>query len=211
MNRRKFSFLFICCCCLSSFLDAALPTLTRENDGGQNFSKYMCEHCQSNSFIFLSLLFITTYNNNKMNSRVIALDPTIGVQLWQSTDLPGRGAGTPVSSHDGRYVWANTNSAGWTVGHFSMLDTSEVVSGGGAFTNTTEGGDLEPAFSYRNQGNPFSPLGIYLQPTEGYYTYVFFCYCVNLHMYHIIHISSTHRSFFLLLTLPFSHAQWRRV
>jgi len=78
--------------------------------------------------------------------------------LWESTPLSGVQAGTPQPTSDGRYVMVNYNLEQST-GYFSVLDTSQAAPGAA----------LAAAYTGSNQTNPFSPLGVYHNPSEGYY------------------------------------------
>ena len=96
------------------------------------------------------------------SSRVIGLNMD-GSKRFESVDLPGIVAGTPVTSFDGRYVYVNHNEGGST-GHFTILDVS-------AGDSTA----IEPAkaieFMHRTSdpNAPFSALGYYHQPERGAY------------------------------------------
>jgi hypothetical protein len=71
-----------------------------------------------------------------------------------------------VTSFDGRHIYLTLNSAGKTVGHFSILDVNRLV------LDATVPGTflpLEPIFFATNATNPFSPIGIFKNPSEGYY------------------------------------------
>jgi hypothetical protein len=85
-----------------------------------------------------------------LDSRVIALDADSGALLFRSASIPGYSAGTPVTSADGRYIFLTSNSESKTVGHFTILDTTNAAAG-------------------THQTNPFSPVGVYHKPFEGYY------------------------------------------
>lgn len=84
--------------------------------------------------------------------RVVALGMT-GTELWVSPSLMGLSPGSPTVSGDGDYVFLTHNTIGGTVGHFSILDG--------------ETGDL--FFTQTFDSAPFAPLGIFLNPAEGYY------------------------------------------
>jgi hypothetical protein len=87
-------------------------------------------------------------------SRVIALSKT-GQKLFESVPLPGIQAGTPVTSANGRYILINT-------GYFTILDA-----------NQNQGPDTPLEVWYQstptNSTNPFSPIGYFHNPSEGYY------------------------------------------
>ena len=100
-----------------------------------------------------------------MYRRVIALD-TSGDEIFSSVSLTGVGAGSPVTSFDGRHIYLTLNSVGKTVGHFCILDVFGLVqdpSTPGTFL------PLSPIFFATNVTNPFSPIGIFKTPSEGYY------------------------------------------
>jgi hypothetical protein len=102
---------------------------------------------------------------NAFYRRVIALD-TSGNEIFSSASLNGVGAGSPVTSFDGRHIYLTLNSAGKTIGHFSVLDVNGLEqdpSNPGAFL------PLSPIFFATNETNPFSPIGIFKNPSEGYY------------------------------------------
>jgi hypothetical protein len=97
--------------------------------------------------------------------RVIALD-TSGNEIFSSVSLTGVGAGSPVTSFDGRHIYLTLNSALKTVGHFSILDVFRLEqdpSTPGSFL------PLSPIFFATNETNPFGPIGIFKNPSEGYY------------------------------------------
>ena len=85
--------------------------------------------------------------------RVIALTLD-GQELWKSSQLEGVGSGTPVSSASGEQVFLTHNSNFGSTGHFTVL----LASMGG-----------QTLFSQQNTTNPFSPVGVYHNPAEGYY------------------------------------------
>lgn len=94
---------------------------------------------------------------NDATTRVIALTMG-GEKIFESIPLPGVQAGSPVTSSDGRYIYLTHNVDG-KVGYFSMLDTTQ-LSGDDA---------LAPMYQNYNDTNPFSPIGIFHNPAEGYY------------------------------------------
>jgi hypothetical protein len=94
-----------------------------------------------------------------LGRRVIALNADSGALVFRSAPITGASAGTPVTSADGRYVFLTSNSESKTVGHFTILDTA----------NATAATPIEPFFKNTNQTNPFSPVGVYHKPNEGYY------------------------------------------
>jgi len=98
-----------------------------------------------------------TSNWYRSYRRVIALDSNGGF-LFQSVPLPGVQAGSPQTTYDGRYIMINHNVAEST-GHFTVLDTEDLV----------DGQDLNYTYTQSNATNPFSPLGVYHNPAEGYY------------------------------------------
>jgi hypothetical protein len=78
-----------------------------------------------------------------------------GEELWVSELLQGLPSGTPKVSKEGGYVFVTHNSNSEAVGHFTVLNAAQ---NGATF------------FSQTNDNAPFSPLGIYHSPKEGYYT-----------------------------------------
>jgi hypothetical protein len=89
-----------------------------------------------------------------------------GSQLFSSTPLEGIGAGSPVTSFDGRHIYLTLNSVGKTIGHFNILDITLLEQdpiNAGTFL------PLSPIFNATNDLNPFSPIGIFHKPDEGYY------------------------------------------
>jgi hypothetical protein len=90
--------------------------------------------------------------------RVICLTPS-GEPLLESVPLEGVPAGTPVTSHDGRYIYI-THNVDQLMVIFTMLDTFDAASNG----------ELIPViYEYVNGTNPFSTIGYYHNPTYGYY------------------------------------------
>lgn len=81
-----------------------------------------------------------------------------GNAVFESVPLPGVQAGTPQTSADGRYVLL-THNVDSSTGYFSVLDT----------TATGANGILNVSYTNVNETNPFSPLGVYHNPAEGYY------------------------------------------
>lgn len=90
--------------------------------------------------------------NTDNDRRVVALGMT-GTELWVSPSLVGTSPGSPTVSGNGDYVFLTHNSIDGSVGHFSILDG--------------ESGDL--FFTQSFDSAPFAPLGIFLNPAEGYY------------------------------------------
>jgi hypothetical protein len=82
-----------------------------------------------------------------------------GQPLWESTSVPGEGAGSPAASADGRFfaITHNLNQAGY----FSIFDT--------ASTSTAPMYQYQSNLLVFNTTTPFSAVGVYHNPLEGYY------------------------------------------
>lgn len=85
-------------------------------------------------------------------SKIVALSHPSGDLLWTSPALVGACQGTPHIDSSGDYVYVAHNSAGSTVGHFSVLITDQ---------------DGAVLFDMTDTNGPFSPPGIYHSPIEG--------------------------------------------
>jgi hypothetical protein len=88
------------------------------------------------------------------------LNTATGSKIWETTSIPGVCAGSPQTSEQGRHVVTTHNEDGQ--GHFSLFDTKLIKQD----SNKTS---LSPLFTYTNSTNPFSPLGFFHNPEEGYY------------------------------------------
>ena len=90
---------------------------------------------------------------------MVALNAADGLEIFSSVSLDGVGAGSPVTSFDGRHIYLTLNSGSKTTGHFAIFDTSlvelDVL--------------LSPIFNEPNDLNPYSPPGVFHNPDEGYY------------------------------------------
>lgn len=102
------------------------------------------------------MVYAVVENENSADAvgRVIALDMD-GTELWVSGDLDGVPSGSPAVSSDGSYVFLTHNANFETIGFFTIL-------------SAVDGAEF---YSASNQTTPFSPLGIFHQPYEGYYDY----------------------------------------
>jgi hypothetical protein len=78
-----------------------------------------------------------------------------GNKLWTSPMLAGIPSGTPVVSNDGEYVFLTHNANFATVGYFSTLWAGP---GNGALF-----------YSMSNETSAFGAVGIFHNPSEGYY------------------------------------------
>lgn len=56
-----------------------------------------------------------------VNRRILMVDFD-GKEIWQSSSVPGEGAGSPQTSLDGRYIAITHNHD--QKGHFSLFDTA---------------------------------------------------------------------------------------
>lgn len=104
----------------------------------------------------LTLFYFSATGSCAFFSRCIAITTT-GELLFESTPLVGVQAGTPQTTSDGRYILL-THNVNQEVGHFSVLDTS-----------AASGTAIDVVYTYVNATSPFSPIGAYHQPAEGYY------------------------------------------
>ena len=68
----------------------------------------------------------------------------------------GECAGTPVTSEDGRHIFVTHNHN--AEGHFSIFDVASADDAG-----------IPVFFSFTNDKSPFSPIGFFHSPQEGYY------------------------------------------
>eukprot|EP00980_Cylindrotheca_fusiformis_P005427 scaffold1157_cov122-Cylindrotheca_fusiformis.AAC.19 len=75
-----------------------------------------------------------------------------GTKLYESPELAGLNAGTPVISNDGNYVFLTHNSGDRQTGYFTILTDS-----------------LEVVVTQPHSNGPFAPPGIYHSPAEGFY------------------------------------------
>ena len=100
--------------------------------------------------------------------RVIAIDPADGQEIFQTVQIPGVAAGTPVTDFDGSHILV-THNEDRLKGHLSIFFVGALQ----------PGTPLEPAFTGQYQEidangtiteKPFSPIGYFYNPAEGYYT-----------------------------------------
>lgn len=102
-------------------------------------------------------------------SRIIAVD-TMGMQIFQSTPLPGIAAGTPVTNKFGDHILV-THNVDRLEGYLSVFLVSNVQAGAPLAPVFSEKyGSLESgANGTANVERPFSPIGYYHSPVGGWY------------------------------------------
>jgi hypothetical protein len=111
------------------------------------------------------MLRLTDHYSLSPCSRVIAVSLQ-GTKVFETVAVPGVQAGAPQTSSDGRYLYINSNVGG-NEGHFSVFDTTKATNG----TVPAMYSYVAPpiANSTNSTTNPFSPLGVFHNPIEGYY------------------------------------------
>ena len=100
---------------------------------------------------------------------MIALDIDDGQEIFQSSPLPGVAAGTPVTDFVGDHILLTHNVAGET-GYLSILNV-RLLNPGSPLTPAFQGAfeDVEEADGTTVVQKPFSPIGVFHNPAEGYY------------------------------------------
>jgi hypothetical protein len=132
-----------------------------------NVSRSIHAHVRRCVPLFRSFLtLLVSFSFSLVNSRVIALDTSGGV-IFESTALPGVGAGSPVTNFKGDHILL-THNVDRIKGYLSILFTGALVPGTPlepVFSGTYEPTDANGTIIER----PFSPIGSYLNPILGYY------------------------------------------
>ena len=88
-----------------------------------------------------------------------------GTLFFETEPMPGTSAGTPQATRDGRYLAITHNDD--QLGYFSFFDTNDLL-------DANETLPLEPLLEYEstllsfNETTPFSELGYFARPDEGY-------------------------------------------
>uniref|UniRef100_A0A7S4IZW6 Pyrrolo-quinoline quinone repeat domain-containing protein n=1 Tax=Odontella aurita TaxID=265563 RepID=A0A7S4IZW6_9STRA len=112
----------------------------------------------SEQFLVYSLTDIPPNGSNEIvQSRIISVRHPQGSHQWISKSIPGRVSGTPTIGSDGSFVYFTHNTDRDTVGHFTMLFSTN---GDVFFTESSSARGI-------GVGVPYAPLALAHNPSEG--------------------------------------------
>lgn len=103
--------------------------------------------------VHVSGLSSTACFDKTCSSRIVGIDLSTGYEIFSIGTILGKVAGAPVRSSDSRHLLVTHHASNARTSYFTVWDIQE----------------SRPVYAYDRLGSPFSPLGVYWNPVQGYY------------------------------------------